>query len=72
MEVLHTKNLEAHPTTSNSLDLYPYRPPELVSFDIINNMVTPVAGQLSGGAGPVGTDSVSLQYWLLYFGVMSG
>ena len=30
-----------------------------------------MAGRLSGGAGPGGTDSVSLQHWLLRFGATS-
>ena len=30
-----------------------------------------VAGRLLGGAGPIGTDSVSLQHWLLRFGATS-
>ena len=37
---------------------------------ILNN--TEVAGHLSGGAGPGGTDLVSLQHWLLRFGAASG
>ena len=35
-------------------------------------MVTAVVGQLSGGAGPGGTDLVSLQHWILFFGAASG
>ena len=35
-------------------------------------MVTAVVGQLSGGAGPGGTDLVSLQHWILFFGGASG
>ena len=34
-------------------------------------MVTVVAGRLSGEAGLGGTDSVSLQHWLLRFGAAS-
>ena len=67
MEVLRTKNPEACPPTAASMDSYPDRPTELIPVDIINNMVTEVAGRLSGGAGPGGTDSVSLQHWLLQF-----
>ena len=40
-------------------------------MDITDNTVTVVAGRLSGGAGPGGTDSVSLQKWLLRFGAAS-
>ena len=39
--------------------------------DITNNTMTAVAGRLSGGAGPRGTDSVSLQHWLLRFSAAS-
>ena len=35
-------------------------------------MVSAVAGRLSGGAGPGGTDLVSFQHWLLRFGAASG
>ena len=50
MEMLRTKHPEARPPTAASLDLYPYRPPELVPVDITNNMVTEVTevtGRLS-------------------------
>ena len=40
-------------------------------MDITYDTVTAVAGLLSGGAGPGGTDLVSLQHWLLRFGVAS-
>ena len=68
MEVLCTKHPEARPPTAASLDSYPDHPPEIFPVDIIKNTVTSVAGRLSGGAGPDGTDSVSLQHWLLSFG----
>ena len=35
-------------------------------------MVMKVAGRLSGGVGPGGVDSMSLQNWLLQFGATSG
>ena len=41
-------------------------------MDIINGTVTAVAGRLSRGVGLGGTDSVSLQHWLLRFGASSG
>ena len=72
MEVLRTKHQEANSPTSDSLDSYPDRPPELVPVDVTDDTVMAVAGRLSGGAGPGGTDSVSLQHWLLYFGATSG
>ena len=40
-------------------------------MDIPKDMVTVVAGRLSGKAGLGGTDSVSLQHWLLRFGAGS-
>ena len=47
MEVLRTKRLEFRPPTSDSLELYPDRPPELVPVDVTNNTVTVVAGLIS-------------------------
>ena len=44
----------------------------MVPVDITDNVVSEVAGRLSGGAGPGGTDLVSLQHWLLRFGAASG
>ena len=62
MEVLRTKHPEAHSQTTASLDLYLDRLPELVPVDITDDTVMEVAGQLSGGAGPGGGESVSLQH----------
>ena len=39
---------------------------------ITDATVTEVTGRLSGKAGPGGTDSVSLQHWILHFGATSG
>ena len=72
MEVLHTKHPEAWAPTAASLGSYPDRPPELVNVNITDDTVTAVARRLLGGARPGGTDSVSLQHWLLRFGVTSG
>ena len=71
MEVLHTKHPEYCPPTAASLDSYPDRPLEIVPVDITNDTVMAVAGRLSEGAGPVGTNSVSFQHWLLHFGAAS-
>ena len=71
MEVLHTKHLEARTPKAVCLDSYTSHPPELTPVDITDDTVTAVAGRLSGGAGPGGTDSVSLQHWLLSFGAAS-
>ena len=72
MEVLRTKHPDARPPLSACLDAYPNNPPEMVPVDITNDVVLAVAGRLSGGAGPGGTDSVCLQHWLLSFGSTSG
>ena len=71
MEVLCTKHPEARPPTAASMDSYPDRPPELVPVDSTNDTVTAVAGRLSGRACPGGTDSVSLQHWILRSGAAS-
>ena len=68
MEVLHTKHPEAQTPTAESLESYPGRLPELTPVDITEDTVTEVAERLLGGAGPRGTDSMSLQHWLLRFG----
>ena len=67
MEVLSTKHPEARTPTAAILESYPERPPEIVPVDITNDMVTAVAWRLSVGSGPVGTDSIILQHWLLRF-----
>ena len=72
MKVLCTKHPEACPPTVSSLDSYQDCPPEFVPVGITDNTVTVVAERISGGAGMGGTDSVSLQHWLLRFGASSG
>ena len=72
LEVLHTKHPDARPPSATFLDAYPGKPPEMVLVDITDDVVSAVAGRLSGGAGPGGTDSISLQHWLLRFGAASG
>ena len=67
MKVLSAKHSEAWTPTTASLDFYPDRPPELTPVDITDDTVTAVAGRLSGGARPGGTDSVSLHHLLLRF-----
>ena len=67
MEVLRSKHLEAQTPGAANLDSYPGHPPELTPVDITEDTVTAVAGRLSRGAGPGGTDLVSLQHWLLRF-----
>ena len=70
-EVLRAKDPEAQTPTAASLDSYPDRLPVLTPVDIIDDTVKAVAGQLSRGAGPVRTDSVSLQHFILRFGAAS-
>ena len=72
IEVLYTMRPDAWTSTAASLELYPDRPPEIVPIDITDETVTAVAGRISGGGGPGGTDSVSLQHWQLHFGAASG
>ena len=72
MEVMRTKHLDARPPTADSLDTYPDHPPELSTGDITDDTVTEVVRQLSGGTGPGGMNSVSLQHWLLNFSEASG
>ena len=67
MEVLCTKNPYARLPSMERLDAYPDNPPEIVPVYITDDVVTAVAGRLSGGAVPGGTDLVSLQHWLLRF-----
>ena len=71
LEVLRANHPEARPPTAASLTPYTGFPPELTPVDITNNTVTAVAGWLSGGARPGGTDLVLLQHWLLQFGAAS-
>ena len=72
MEMLCTNHKEVCPPSAANLDSYPDRPPEIVPVDITENKVTAVAGRISEGSGPGGTDSVSFQHWLLRFGAASG
>ena len=72
IEMLRTKHPKARAPTAASLDSYSDRTTELVLVDITDDMVTAVAGRLSGGAGPGGPDSVSLQHWLLRVRAVSG
>ena len=71
LEVLRAKHLEARTPTAVCLESYMGSPTELTPVDITEDMVMAVAGRLSGGAGPGGVDSVSLQHWLLRFGSAS-
>ena len=71
MEVLHTKHPDARPLSTAILDTYPDQPPELIPVDTTKDTLMEVAGKLSRGEGPGGTDLVSLQQWILRFGLVS-
>ena len=71
LEVLRAKHPEAQTPTAVCLESYMGRPLDLTPVDRTDDTVTPVTGRLSGGTGPEGTDSVSLQHWLLRFGAAS-
>ena len=72
MEVLRTKHPNAQPPSATIIDTYNVRPPELIPVEITDDPVTEVVGRLSGDDGSGGTDSASLQHWLLIFGAASG
>ena len=71
LEVFCAKHPEAQTPTVACLESYTGLPPELSLVDITDDTVTAVEGRLSGGAGLGGTDSVSLQHWILRFGAAS-
>ena len=71
LEVLRAKHLEARTPTAVCLMSYTGCPPKLTPVDITYDTVKAVVGRLLGGAGPVGTDSVLLQHWILGFGAAS-
>ena len=71
LEVLHAKHPDARPPLAACLDAYPGKPPEMVPVDITDDVALAVAGRLTGGVGPGGTYSMSLQHWLLQFGTAS-
>ena len=56
MEVLCTKHPDARPPSAACMDAYPNNLLEMVPVDIADDVVAAVAGRLSGGAGPGGTD----------------
>ena len=62
LEVLHAKQPDARPPSAACLDAYLGPPPDMVPVDITDDVVSSVAGRLSGEAGPGGTDSISLQH----------
>ena len=71
LEVLCLKHPGARPPTASRFEAYGGKTPALMPVDITDETVTSVTRQLSGYAGPRGTESFSLQHWLLRFGVTS-
>ena len=72
MEGLHITHPDALPPSTACLDNYADNTLEMVPVDITDDVVLAVARRLLGRAGPGGTDSVSIQHWLLRFGAASG
>ena len=69
--ILRSKQPKACIPTAQSLEAYGVNPLAMVPVDISDATVETVARQLLGSAGPEGVDSISLQYWLMRFGVES-
>ena len=67
LEDLQSKHPDSIIPAPDHLETYD-KLPALVTLDIINNTVQSVAAKMSGGAGPGGIDSLTLQNWLLHFG----
>ena len=67
LEVLRSKHPESVVPSPDNLERYEELP-ELVTLNITNETVLTVAAKLSGGAGPGGIDSLTLQNWSLPFG----
>ena len=66
-DVLHSKHPESIVPQPEELEDYKTTP-EFVTLDITADTVQQVSAKLSGGAGPGGIDSTTLQHWLLRFG----
>ena len=67
-DVLQSKHPDARTPDPSDLEDHDGELPDFVPLDITEETVATIARRLSGGAGPGGTDSVSLQHWLLRFG----
>jgi len=57
--------------SDTAFEPYEEGPPDSVPVEVTAEIVESVASKLSGGAGPGGTDAVTLQNWLLRYGVAS-
>ena len=65
--VLRAKHLEDRAPSTQSLEAYSGRPPDIFILDLTEDTVMEVAWSIYGSAGPRVTDSVSLQHWILLF-----
>ena len=72
LDLLWSKHPEASAPLDISLEAYPRQTPELLPENLTEDTEIEVAWRLSGGAGQGGTNSVSLQHWLLQFDKTSG
>ena len=71
LDVLCSKHPEALPLSEKILDTYEGKPPEMVPVYITDLTVATLARQILGLLGPGGVDFISLQQWLMNFGVAS-
>ena len=71
MDVLRSKHPGARPTTAIIFEAYGGKPLAFVTVYITDETVEYIARQIADSAGTGGTDLVSLQHWLLRFGVES-
>ena len=71
LEVICLNYPDACSLMASNLEAYGGKSPVFVLVDITDKAVASAARHLLGAAGPVGTDLVSLQHWLLQFGTAS-
>ena len=67
-EVLCSNHPGARPLMAGRFEAYGGKPPVLVPVDITDKTVESVVRRLLGSMRPGGTDLVSLQHYLLWFG----
>ena len=72
MYVMCFKYTYACTRSTASLESYPGLPPDLVQVNVTEDKVKEIAGHLYGCAGTGRTDLVSLQHWIIRFGLASG
>ena len=69
LDVLRPKHPKACPSTAQSMEAYGGKPPGLVPVEITDAAVVTVLRRLLGSESSGGVDSISLQHWLLRFGM---